>query len=156
MVTLSEWYVQNTHKGFMCNNCGKLVNKSDMERYLVARVRTGSGFHQSCGIGIGSGLASNPAGSQPGSRPRRPGPSWTPRSPWRALRGPYEQLRVAKWVLLFNNFLRAFKWAQLEFSRTTRSWDRLFQLQPHNIPNRQCMQQRKFHLWNKVQSTKGI
>ena len=85
MVTLSEWYVQNTHKGFMCNNCGKLVNKSDMERYLVARVQTGSGFHQSCGIGIGSGLASNPAGSQPGSRPRRPGPSWTPRSPWRAL-----------------------------------------------------------------------
>ena len=54
MVTLSEWYVQNTHKGFICNNCGKLFNKSDMERYLVARVRTGSGFHQSLGTGLKS------------------------------------------------------------------------------------------------------
>ena len=70
--------------------------------------------------------------------------------------GPYKQLRVAKWVLLLNNFLRAFKWAQLDASRTTRTWDKLFQLQPHNIPNLQCMQHRKFHLWNKLQSTKGI
>ena len=37
MVTLSDWYVQNTHRGFICNNCGKLFNKSDTERYVVAQ-----------------------------------------------------------------------------------------------------------------------
>ena len=54
-----------------------------------------------------------------------------------------------------NNFLRSFKWAQLEISRIKIGWDRFFQLQPLFSPNPQCMQQ-KFPFLEQVGATKKL